>query len=101
MASPAPASVDAASSRNGALGAWGEIGSENEAIPGQCRVVVACGNPSPASDENVKYTAGSPCETRPEVILPQYEALGPRGEQTGPGGAGVGGKDRGRRDPFP
>src|SRR5262245_66324196 len=68
MASPAFASVNTASARNGGFGACGEIGSENEAIPGQCRVVVACGNPAPASDGNVKKTAGSPYATRFELI---------------------------------
>jgi hypothetical protein len=27
-------------------------------IPGQCRVVVACGTPSSVSEANVKYAAG-------------------------------------------
>src|SRR5262245_27147743 len=108
MASPAFASVDTASARNGGFGACGEIGSENEAIPGQCRVVVACGNPAPASEGKVRKTAGSPCATSFELISPQYEAparrdeaLDPRGKQTGPDGAGGRGWDRGRRDPFP
>src|SRR5262245_1615022 len=109
MASPALASVDAASARNGGFGACGEIGSENEAIPGQCRVVVACGNPAPASDGNVRKTAGSPCATSFELISPQYEAGNQamqrqylRAKQTGPRGGGrPGDRDRSRRDPFP
>ena len=49
-----------ASSRNGGFGASGTIGSANELIPGQCRVVVACGTPSPLNDANVKNAVGSP-----------------------------------------
>src|SRR5512138_64012 len=108
MASPAAASVDAASARNGGFGACGEIGSENEAIPGQCRVVVACGNPTPNRDGKVRKTAGSPCATSFEFISPQYEAsdprdeaLDPRGKQTVRRGAGGRGQGQGSTRPVP
>src|SRR5439155_60311 len=76
------------------------IGSANDAIPGQCLVVVACAKPTSLSHGNVKYAAGSPCGTRREVISSQYDAS-QRDKPTGRGGAGWAGGGRGRRDPSP
>jgi hypothetical protein len=39
----------------------GAVGSEGAVTPGQCRVVVTCGNPAPLNDPNAKYLGGSPC----------------------------------------
>src|SRR5690349_25109307 len=44
------------------------MGSANELIPGQCRVVVAFAIPSAVSDRKVKKAVGSPCGLSAELI---------------------------------
>jgi hypothetical protein len=58
-----PASAAAAS---GPTSGWG---SPHTAVPGQCRVVVACGTPSFSSLAKVKYRGGAPCGMNPAACV--------------------------------
>jgi len=65
--------------------------------PGQCRVVVACGTPAPASRSKREVSRGTAVAPPAPSHLAQYAASHPRGKPTGPRGAGGRGRGQGRR----
>ena len=65
-----------------ASGPTSGCGSPHTAVPGQCRVVVACGTPSFSSVAKVKYSGGAPWGMKPVTGVVTAISLGLAGSIT-------------------